>query len=288
MLRSNYLLTLLLGFLLQVSFAQKSPEFFLHKDAQPVPILLVGTFHFGYPGMDSHKTKPEDKIDVLSSERQEEMNALVDYIARFKPTKIVVEAGRNTGYLMKRYARWQNGTYDLKRQEIDQLAFPLMKQFDIDTLYGCDAPSFLWSTLYSEDSMAMQPVLNRIAEVEKTKDPMEEQFYEWYSYTDQYTLNHTLLETFQLMNKPHNIQAMHGHYLIGAFKRGEFEGADELALNWYSRNLRIFRLIQRIDAGPEDRVMVLFGAGHMAILAQQFTASPGFEVVPFDALGDIK
>ena len=68
-------------------------------------VLLVGSFHFGYPGQDAHKTSEEDKIDILSEEKQKEVQELSDYIARFKPTKIMVETGANTGYLMRRYER---------------------------------------------------------------------------------------------------------------------------------------------------------------------------------------
>jgi hypothetical protein len=271
------------------SNAQRPPEDFLLKEGeQKIPVLLVGTFHFRYPGLDSHKTSEEDKIDVLSPKRQREIRELVDYIARFKPTKIVVEAGRNTGYLMQRYERWQEGTYDLQRREIDQLAFPLMKQFGLDTLYGCDAPSLLWSLLHSKDSTALKPIVARYYEAEAEEDPMGERYFDWYDYTDQYALNNTMLETFRDMNSEHHIKTMHGHYIVDGFKSGEFEGADGLAMNWYSRNLRIFRRIQMIDADQDDRIMVLFGAGHMAILMQQFEASPEYEIVPFHSLSKLK
>lgn len=278
----------LIGLSYTSNFAQRPPEEFLLKGEQPIPVLLVGTFHFRYPGLDSHKTAEENKVDVLSPRRQAEMRELVDYIARFKPTHIVVEGGRNTGYLLRRYERWQTGEYDLRRQEIDQIAFPLMKRFGLDTLYGCDAPSLLWSTLRGPDSTAFKKLLSRYEAAEEPEDPMDDRYYDWYDYTDQYALEHTLLETFQVMNDPHHIKTMHGHYLVGSFKTGEFEGADLTALNWYNRNLRIFRLVQRIGATKDDRIMVLFGAGHMAILAQQFEASPEYQLIPFSALADRK
>lgn len=271
------------------TFGQRAPEEFLLKDGEKkIPVLLVGTFHFGYPGLDSHKTSEEDKIDVLSPQRQKEIRELVDYIARFKPTKIVVEAGNNTGYLMRRYERWQAGTYDLQRKEIDQLAFPLMKQFGLDTLYGCDAPSMVWSLMNSADSTVLKPIAERIYAAESPEDPMNDRYFEWYDYTDRYALENTMLETFLDMNSEHHIKTMHGHYIIDNFKTDGFEGPDGLALNWYSRNLRIFRRIQMIDADQDDRIMVLFGAGHMAILMQQFEASPEYELVPFHSLSKLR
>ena len=79
----------------------------LRGDNKVPQVLLVGTFHFGYPGLDTHKTAEEHKVDINSPQRQKEVEALVDYIARFKPTKIMVETGANTGFLMERYRDWQ-------------------------------------------------------------------------------------------------------------------------------------------------------------------------------------
>lgn len=51
-----------------------------------------------------------------------------------------------------------------------------------------------------------------------------------------------MLEAFLDMNSEHHIKTMHGHSIVNSFMTGEFEGTDSLAMNWYSRNLRIFRL----------------------------------------------
>ena len=59
---------------------------------EPRPkVLLVGSMHFAYYGYDVHKTSEENKIDFLSPQRQKEIDELADYIARFKPNKIVIE-----------------------------------------------------------------------------------------------------------------------------------------------------------------------------------------------------
>jgi len=68
----------------------KSPESFFEFDNPK--ILVLGCFHFEYPGMDVHKTNQDDKIDVLSEARQLEMQELIDYIKKFKPNKIAIEA----------------------------------------------------------------------------------------------------------------------------------------------------------------------------------------------------
>ncbi|MEL6942873.1 MAG: hypothetical protein AAFO82_09410, partial [Bacteroidota bacterium] len=36
-------------------------------------VLLVGTFHFGYPGLDEHKTAEKNKVNIKSKEKQKEV-----------------------------------------------------------------------------------------------------------------------------------------------------------------------------------------------------------------------
>ncbi len=79
-------------------------------------------------------------------------------------------------------------------------------------------------------------------------------------------------------------QASYGGYLIGDFKLGDFRGADALAMYWYDRNLRIFRNIQRVTISPNDRILVLFGAGHIEILDQLLRSSSEYNYIRFNDL----
>ncbi|MEO1436014.1 MAG: DUF5694 domain-containing protein, partial [Bacteroidota bacterium] len=80
------------------------------------------------------------------------------------------------------------------------------------------------------------------------------------------------------------LNAGYGAYLNGEFETDNFAGADLLSVWWYNRNLRIYRKIQKIGAGPDDRVLVLFGAAHVAILKQLFECDPAFDLVKFNDL----
>lgn len=68
----------------------KSPSSFFPEEKPQV--LIVGTFHFNYPGLDANKTIEEDKIDVLLEPKKSEVTELVEYIKKFKPNKIAIEA----------------------------------------------------------------------------------------------------------------------------------------------------------------------------------------------------
>jgi len=76
----------------------------------------------------------------------------------------------------------------------------------------------------------------------------------------------------------------YGYYLLGEFKNGKYNGADALATYWYDRNLRIFRNIQRITTSPNDRILVLFGAGHISVLDQLLKCTPEYNYIKFDDL----
>jgi uncharacterized protein DUF5694 len=58
---------------------------------------------------------------------------------------------------------------------------------------------------------------------------------------------------------------------------GDYAGPDLLA-EWYKRNLRIYNNVTKVVAGPEDRVLVIFGAGHLGWLRQDFGADPTLRV----------
>ncbi len=79
-------------------------------------VLVVGTFHFDYPGLDSHKTIPEDQIDVLKEPKKSEVSELIAYIKKFKPTKIAIEANANWNATQK-LREYIQGEHRDKRDE---------------------------------------------------------------------------------------------------------------------------------------------------------------------------
>ena len=255
------------------------------RQGEPVPqVLLVGAFHFAYYGLDAHVTKEGDKVNVLSTERQKEMRELVNYIARFKPTKIAVEGGRNTGYIIRRYEEYQADSTTQRANEIDQLAFPLMERFGLDTVYGTNTYGVVHDLL-KFDSAAITPFMDSVYKDWdfRSTEVYSSRYDSLYDYEDKLANQHTLLEYFAYMNTDKSYDRGYGAYLTGDFKNGKYEGSDALAMHWYSRNLRIFRNIQDVIE-PEDRVLVIYGAGHMTILKNLFACTPEYELVRFGDL----
>jgi hypothetical protein len=48
---------------------------------------------------------------------------------------------------------------------------------------------------------------------------------------------------------------------------GDYAGPDLLAA-WYQRNIRIYHNIVKLVESPNDRILVLYGAGHLGWLQQ--------------------
>ncbi|WP_020569405.1 DUF5694 domain-containing protein [Neolewinella persica] len=282
-------LTLLLLTLICTSVrAQKIPdlntfdpdEILIGKDKLP-KVLLVGSFHFNYPNLDSHVTSSEDQVDVKTAAKQAELRELLDYIARFKPNKIVVER-RSGSTINDTYQKYLDGKHELGKGEIEQLAFRLGKQFGIDTLILGDDRTLSNSLYWHKDSLVLRPLMDSLFTAnDPTSDTtIDKRYFQLYDLEDKMDARAELLEVFKYMNSTHRIKRGHGHYLTF----DSDESPDALAIWWYSRNLRIYRKIQKATTSPDDRIMVLFGAGHLGILRQQFESSPAYELVDFGSL----
>lgn len=246
----------------------------------PLPqVLLLGTFHFGYPDMDAHVTAEDDRVDVLSPQRQLELNELLDVVMRFKPNKLCVET--QGGWLMHEYNEYQRGERKLGRNEFYQIGFRMMDRARLDTMYAADAFPMVMDLYNSPDSLRYTPWLDSLYQSWNFggEDKISQRYTAWYTAKDKAKKHNSLLDIFLAMNEDHALDRGYGAYLNGYFKLPGHRGADVHAIHWYSRNLRIFRNIQDITTSPDDRILVVFGAGHMGILKHLFECTPEYKLV---------
>lgn len=256
----------------------KAPSYFY--PSKRTQVLVVGTFHFNYPGLDEHKTSDEDKIDVLKEPKKSEVTELVNYIKQFNPNKIAIEA-RSSWQAGKKYREYKSGLHQDKRDERYQLGMRLARVVKLDTLYSVDASS-LQRDLAKKDSVLLDSLIEDI--VWDAPDPYWDMAEKWFAYDDKLVKEISLLDYFKYMNSKEHHQYGYGLYLSGAFATGNGQGADRLSIWWYNRNLRIFSNIINITEKPDDRILVIMGNGHAAVLRQLFEASPQYEFVEFDSL----
>jgi hypothetical protein len=248
----------------------------------PTRALLLGTFHFAYPNLDGHKTDSSKMLDVLSPSRQKEIRQLLDVVTSFKPTRIYVEA-RSQRYIDSLYNAFLEGRYILERDETDQIAFRLAKELNLPKVYAVDASDFAHEN--HKKYKFIDSMWNSDASVNPARDAyINKRYQRFYDMSDSVEMSNTILESFLLMADPQVLRRMHGHYLAGGFNTTNHSGPDIQALGWYDRNLRIYNKILQTKPASGDRILVLFGNGHMPILKHCFEASPEFEVVELKAL----
>lgn len=242
-----------------------------------VEVMTLGTFHFAFPNLDVVKVDQDDQIDVLETTYQSEINTIVNRIAAFKPTIIAIErTHREQPKINSLYQQYRKGNYKLGRAEDEQIGFRLAKKQNLDKIYAVDAHGKQYSNV-------------KEAFADPAKASEFEHFYfnnpdtsKRYSNGAPVYVTEGILAELIRINQPDHIKKSLGNYLIGHFKYEsmpyDYFGADFETGRWFNRNLRIFRNIQRINASEEDRILVIFGAGHLNLLNFIFSASPEYKL----------
>lgn len=231
-------------------------------------VLILGTYHFANPGLDVVKT---EVADVLSPQKQTEVKEVVESLALFRPTKIAVEVRPPAiPSLDSLYEAYRTGKHSLGRNEVQQLGFRLADRFEHPRLYGID----------HEGEFPFDAVMAYAQE----HDPS---FVEWVqneltvmtAESNRQQRENTIAEMLRFRNDPADIAEGHGLYMImGGVGAGEtYVGAD-LLTRWYERNIRIFADLRAL-AAPGERILVIFGSGHAAILRELVSSDPGLELV---------
>ncbi len=233
------LFSLLLTTLFTKAQKIKDPdEFLIPRGVDSLPkIFLLGSFHFEYPNLDANKVDKSKQIDILSEQKQKELQILLDYIALFKPTKICIEAPEKWN-AMEKYRMYKTGKKELGRDEIQQIAFRLMDKFKLDTVYCVDASTIADDLTETKDSIVIRPYIDEIFKDYSFKSIAS--YKKWIEYETEQNSKVTLLEYFRYYNSQKRFLRDYGYYLLGDFKNGKYNGADALATYWYDRNLRIF------------------------------------------------
>jgi len=266
-------------------FGQKKPsEYFPDPKTK---VLVVGSFHFDYPNQDAHKTEKKDQVDVLEPKTATEVTDLINYIKKFKPTKIAIEAWPNWK-ANEKLKEYKEGKHRDQRDERYQLAMRLATELKISELYSIDANSVLDEFVEKFEKTDSVYFKNMLKDYDFLNDDRISQQYNTFIKNTERKNFKSILDMFKYMNSKEFHQYEYGAYLTGDFKLREHDGADLLALYWYNRNLRMFRKIQEIPKNAEDRILVIAGNGHATVFRQLFTISPEYDYVEFSSLDSKK
>ena len=233
-------------------------------------ILVLGVYHMANRGHDIYNM-PAD--DVLSPQRQSEMAQLIEVLKKFNPTKIAVEAdllsptNPTTTERPRQYADYLAGKHELSRDEIEQIGFRLAKELGHKTIYPVNADyDFPYLRLVD-----FAKANGRSKELDEIMGGFNDQV----KSQGEYLSSHTILETLLYMNSDTKTSQDVGlYYRLAHFGDvGDWAGADLLS-DWIRRNLRIYNNVMRLVDSPRERILIIYGAGHLAWLRQDFSSDP--------------
>ena len=254
--------------------------------AQQTQVLPLGTFHFNFPNLDVVQIDDDEQIDVLDEQYQDEIREIVQQIARFDPTIIAIEREPfRQHHYDSLYKAYLTGHHTLTRSEEQQIGFRLAKMLDLKTLHCIDESARHYSDIHEL--------------VYGAESPEQREFMDFFYNnpdTDMYHTSQSIYKTegiiaeLKRLNSDEQLKHSLGDYFIAVFKyeteEKPFLGADFTSGWWFNRNLRILRNIQRINPTPQDRILLIYGSGHMNILNIFIDASPEFEVVKVEKFLD--
>ena len=225
-------------------------------------VLILGCYHMGNPGRDIFNLKADD---VLAPQRQAEIRELLDVLVRFRPTKVAIEAASGHAKIQQ-YQDYLAGKYELGRDERDQIGFRLGKELALPRIYGIDKQEdFSYPTVQDYAKARGR---------EKELEALMAQFGKASQDNDEFRKSHSVLQMLLRVNSGKAVRRDLASYALFAHfgEEGDYAGAG-LLTDWYKRNVRIHTHLLNIIE-PGDRVLVIYGYGHLHIMQQLVEADP--------------
>lgn len=239
-------------------------------------VLLLGTFHF-----------MESSIDFYSIEIQNELDLMAGKLSAFNPDVIAVEAAVNAQECVdESYEKFdltdlqdrnkmQNETlgeiymfgqtYPITyNNEAIQIGYRLGKMLEHSKVYAIDDDTILNMEVMNNPPSSLKEAMNAFhADMNKHINDTIADMYKYYNSEEWSKLNHSIYIQANMIST--------GNHYAGA----------EMVTKWYERNLKIFSNIQRL-AAKNERIFILYGAGHLQILRDLINADSNLKLVDVD------
>jgi len=149
----------------------------------------------------------------------------------------------------------------LSGDEVDQVAFRLAKELALQTVYPVD----------EQGDFPYERLLNwAVANSRKAQfDAMQASMGARVKDENDFLLSHTALQMFEYINSDSMVSSDVASYFafVPYGDPDDYAGSDLIA-SWYQRNIRIYHNIVALIGSPNDRILVIFGAGHLGWLRQ--------------------
>ena len=248
--------------------------------AQPVQVMVLGSYHFGNPGLDTNNMQAES---VLTPQRQRELARVAAALVRFRPTHVMVEMQSKAPDLaIAEFGRFDAKMLASEANEIVQIGYRTAKLAGLATVNGIDEqPSDDEPDYYPYDQV--QATAARFGQSKQLKE-LNAPTAAGLKAFEALQKSRTVGQLLQRVNDPAGLWGNNDSY-YGMLPIGDNDaqtGADLNAM-WYLRNAKIFGKLMRLTK-PGDRVLVVYGGGHAFWLRHFAGLTPGFrnvDVMPY-------
>lgn len=239
------------------------------QSQEPAEVMLLGVFHFANPGLDVVKI---GHVNVMTDENQAYLESLANRLSEFDPTVVLLEYSPvRQAEIEARYQRYLDDDFELPANEIYQIGFRVAALSGADTVHGFDEQQVHWKaeplfeymeTTDTDTGERMSATIERITKEEAAAHETM-----------------SLAALLARANDPELDAANRSLYLMTNHvgDGDNFVGADAAA-SWWHRNFRMYASVQR-HAQPGERVLVVAGQGHTAILRQLLADDPDRKAV---------
>jgi hypothetical protein len=233
--------------------------------APPAKVMVLGVAHL-VARHDIHNSAFQDS--PLSPKRQAQINVIIERLARFHPTKVLIEAPFGDPVYAERYRQYLGGQFKLPANEIYQIGFKLAARAGDSSIYPIDAEG---PALEDTTPSAKRILAFLSAHFTDVPDPIDDAVK---ARDDQIERGGTYVDVLRYLNTDAAIRANASWYSVmaGMGRSADNAGAAYVS-QWYARNVYIFSNIASV-VRPGDRVVVIMGQGHEYLLREFVRLNP--------------
>ena len=243
--------------------------------AQQPELLILGTPHLSNPKHDMYDKTVED---ILTPKRQAEIVEVVNHLASFRPTHAALEcAPEQQLEFSQHYVEYRQSRYVLTSNERDQIGMRLAAKLGLASI---DCVDYQNGPPGPESSYNFMTFGQAHKELKSAMDDMEAAGKRSGAQESGLSPTRPVIEWYREANQPAKLPESNRVYVQYIAPIGNAEahpGANWIGA-WHARNIIIVENLRSI-AKPGDRVLALFGAGHVYLLHEFAMESGSFHVV---------
>lgn len=247
-------------------------------------IMILGTFHF-------NSEESTNIIKIQNENRQNQLKEIIKKISRFKPDKLCVELRPSEeekhNELFQKFLHEpdldltkmlaeiniRGADYDISNPLDERIgfAFQLAMHNKINHIYGIDY----------YDGWTQPLVFEKAKENDALYEKLNESFMKFANeYRGMFAEEKSIEEIYKFLNdkETNEFQHMTSFLPFNDVGTGECSAGVDFVASWYGRNLHIFSNLKHV-CNNGDRVLVLYGAGHLKLLRDFINDSPDLDYV---------